>query len=46
MNQNNHPTIKHKLGLLELADQLKKCISCLQSHGRFQRHVLQSSKRL
>ena len=23
MNQNNHPAIKHKLGLLELADQLK-----------------------
>ena len=23
MNQNNHPTIKHKLGLLELAEQLK-----------------------
>ena len=23
MNQNNDPVIKHKLGLLELADQLK-----------------------
>ena len=23
MNQNNNPAIKHKLGLLELADQLK-----------------------